>query len=232
MSIHNGHRQRLKHRFRQEGLEHFDDLHILELLLFYCVPRQDTNPLAHRLLDKFGTLSQVLEATAEELEKVEGIGENVSTFLSLIPAVNRAYQIRREQNVNIITNLEEAGEYLFPYLAGLRNENVYMLCLDVKGKVLCCKKLGEGSINSATVPVRRIVEVALNANASDVILAHNHPGGLAIPSAEDVSTTLSVAAALRAVDIELADHIVVSDNEFISLALSGYYQSSQSGIVR
>lgn len=224
MSIHQGHRQRLKERFRKEGLENFDDLYILELLLFYCVPRRDTNPLAHKLLDRFGSLPRVLEASAEELEKVEGVGENIATFLSLIPSVNRLCQIRRESQVHIINTYEEGGKYLYPYLSDRRNENVYLLSMDAKRKVLSCDKVGEGSVNSANVPVRRIVEIALAANATAVILGHNHPSGLAYPSGEDIAATQYIAKALKAMDIELVDHIIASDGDFISMALSGLYR--------
>ena len=84
MSVHDGHRQRLKERFCKEGLDNFDEHQVLELLLFYCIPRMDTNPIAHALLNRFGRLAQVLEAPVEELEKVPGIGHNAAVFLSLI----------------------------------------------------------------------------------------------------------------------------------------------------
>ena len=222
MSIHNGHRQRLKERFRSEGLDNFDELYVLELLLFYCIPRADTNPLAHRLLDHFGSLTGVLEASPEELEKIEGMGRNASTFLSLIIQVGRYYQVKRSEPGRILTNLEDCGNYLLPHLLNRDRETVYILCLDAKCKVLCCKMVGEGSVNSANVPIRRIVEIALSANATTVILAHNHPSGLAIPSADDIQTTYRLAVALDAVEITLADHIVVSNDDYVSMVQSRY----------
>lgn len=224
MSIHDGHRQRLKERFRREGLDNFDELYVLELLLFYCVPRSDTNPLAHKLLNSFGSLTAVLEASPEELEKINGIGKNVSTFLSLITQVGRYYQVKRSDPGDILQTIEQCGQYLVPYFYGRDNETVFMLCLDAKCKVICCKKVGEGSVNSANVPVRRVVEIALGANATTVVLAHNHPSGLAIPSADDIQTTLRIATALEAVDIFLADHIVVSRDDYVSIVQSGYYK--------
>lgn len=224
MSIHDGHRQRLKARFRAEGLDNFDELHVLELLLFFCVPRQDTNPLAHALLDRFGSLAQVLEAPAGELEKVPGVGENISSLLTLIPAVGRYYLVNRTMQNVILDTTDKCGEYLMPYFFGRRNETVFLLCLDAKCKVLCCKEVGEGSVNSAGIPIRRIVEMALGANATSVVLAHNHPSGVAVPSGEDVQTTLRVAKALAGVEIGLADHIVAADEDFVSLAQSGLYR--------
>ena len=223
MSIHEGHRQRLKDRFRREGLDNFDELYVLELLLFYCIPRKDTNPIAHRLLDQFGSLTAVLEASPEELEKVEGINTSASTFLSLITQVGRYYQVRRAEPGDILRTSDQCGNYLMPYFFGRDTETVFMLCLDAKCKVICCKKVGEGNVNSANIPIRRVVEMALSANATSVVLAHNHPSGLALPSADDVQTTLRVAAALETVEIALADHIVVCGDDFISMAQSQYF---------
>lgn len=223
MSIHEGHRQRLKDRFRREGLDNFDELYVLELLLFYCIPRKDTNPIAHRLLDQFGSLTAVLEASPEELEKVEGINKSASTFLSLITQVGRYYQVRRAEPGDILRTSDQCGNYLMPYFFGRDTETVFLLCLDAKCKVICCKKVGEGNVNSANIPIRRVVEMALSANATSVVLAHNHPSGLALPSADDIQTTLRVAAALETVEITLADHIVVCGDDFISMAQSQYF---------
>ena len=223
MSIHDGHRQRLKTRFREEGLDHFEEHEVLELLLYYTIPRKDTNPIAHELLARFGSLAQVLDARPEELAKVPGMGDSAATFLSLITAVGRYYLVNRTIQETILPSIEKCGQYLVPFFHGRRNEMVYILCLDAKCKGLCCKEMGEGSVNSAGVPIRRIVEAALGANATSVILAHNHPSGFALPSGEDVQTTKRVAMALDAVEIQLVDHIVVADDDFVSLAQSGLY---------
>ena len=224
MSIHQGHRQRLKDRFLKEGLDHFNDLYVLELLLYYCIPRVDTNPIAHALLDHFGSLTAVFEATAEELQKVPGIGENAATFLTLIPQVGRYYQIKRAETGDILTNPRQFCRYLAPYFIGRDNETVFLLSLDAKCKVLGCKMVGVGSVNSANIPIRRVVEIALSANATSVVLAHNHPSGLAIPSHDDIQTTLRLAKAMNAVEIVLLDHIVVADSDSVSMVESGYYR--------
>ena len=222
-NVHGGHRERLKNRFLKEGLEHFDEHQVLELLLFYCIPRQDTNPIAHALLEHFGSLSQVMEAPPSELKKVAGMGEASATFLSLLNAFDRYYQVNQASSLVILNTLEQCGRYLMPFFYGRRNETVYLLCLDAKCKVLCCKEVGEGSVNSAAVPIRRVVEMALGANATSVVLAHNHPSGLAVPSDEDQLTTRQLAIALAAVDITLVDHMIMADDEFVSLRQSGRY---------
>lgn len=229
MSIHEGHRQRLKERFCKEGLDNFDDLYVLELLLFYSVNRRDTNPIAHALLDKFGSLRYVLEASREELVTVDGVTEHTAVFLSLIREVGRYYQMQCADTGDILQTIDQCGKYLLPYFFGRENETVFLLCLDAKCKVLCCKKVGEGSVNSANISIRRIVETALNANATSVVLAHNHPSGLAIPSAEDIQTTRRLGKALYTVEITLVDHIVVADNDFVSIAQSGKYSPNENG---
>lgn len=221
MSIHDGHRQRVKQRFLEEGLDSFSDIQVLELLLFYCIPRKDTNPIAHDLLARFGSLSQVLEATVEELTKVPGISENTATFLRLMTETGRYYLVDRGTRMRILPTIEDCARYLMPYFFGRRNETVFLLCLDAKCKVLCCREIGEGSINSASVSIRKIVETALGVNATAVVLAHNHPSGIAIPSDDDVQTTCRVAAALSAVEVRLVDHIVVADDDYVSLVQSG-----------
>lgn len=231
MSIHSGHRQRLKARFRAEGLDHFNERHVLELLLFYAVPQRDTAPLAQRLIDHFGSLPQVLEASAEELERISGVGENISTLITFMTALSRYYLIQRSTNATILNTTEQCGQYLVQHFHGRRNEMVYLLCLDAKCKVLCCKEIGEGSVNSASIPIRRVVETALSVNATTVVLAHNHPSGLAIPSKEDILTTRRLAAALDTVDICLADHIVVADNDFVSIAQSGHFRPGECRVI-
>lgn len=227
MSIHEGHRQRLKDRFRLEGLDNFEERHVLELLLFFCVPRKDTAPMAQALLDHFGSLALVLGATAEELEKVPGVGYNVSTLLTLTTELSRYYASKQEEEPKILNNTDAYGKYLVPRFHRRRNETVFLLCMDAKCKLLCCKEVGEGSVNSASIPIRRVVEMALGCNATTVVLAHNHPSGLALPSGEDIQTTRRMAMALDAVDIALADHIVVADEDYVSMVQSGYYRPGE-----
>ena len=222
MSIHDGHRQRLKERFRTGGLDNFTDVQVLELALYYCIPRRDTNPIAHALIEHFGSLSQVLEASVEELQKVPGIGEGTAVYLSLLTQIGRFYLVDRSQREEILPTLDKCGEYLVPRFFGRSTETVFLLCLDAKCKVLCCREVGQGSVNSAGISVRKIVETALGVNATTVVLAHNHPSGLALPSAEDIITTRRVAAALAAVEVHLADHVVVADGDYVSMVQSGY----------
>lgn len=222
MSIHDGHRQRLKDRFLKYGLDGFTEIQALELLLFYAIPVKDTNPLAHSLLNRFGSLAKVLDAPVEKLVQVEGIKEHTATLLKLAKAIGRCYEISKLGDERVLLTIDECGEYLKPYFQNRKNETVFLLSLDAKLKVLECREVGEGSINYASVPVRRVVEIALDAGASSVVLAHNHPSGIALPSGDDIQTTRRVVAALSAVEIELVDHIIFGDNDWVSLIQSGY----------
>ena len=224
-TLHTGHRARLKAQFLQTGLDAFTDIQVLELLLFYANPRQDTNPIAHRLLNQFGTLSAVLDAPVELLESVKGVGENAALLLHLIPCVCRRYLIDRASYEQILDSTEKAGAFLVPYFFGARDEMVYLLCLDAKCKVLDCRMLSVGGVNTAAVSVRKIVEAALACNATSVVLAHNHTSGIALPSKEDEATTRQIRTALDAVGILLVDHIIVADDDFVSMADSGFFRT-------
>lgn len=222
MSMHSGHRARLKNRYREEGLDHFSRINVLEMLLFYCIPRKDTNPIAHRLLDHFGTLSDVLNAEPAELMKIEGVSENAALFLTMLPDVFRYY--RKDGNqMRIAKTIDECSRYLEDYFIGSTEEVVYLLCLDAKGKILCCREVGRGSINAAGISMRKIIETVLNTKASAVVLAHNHPSGLALPSGEDVRTTQKVASTLLPLGVTLADHLIFSEDDCVSLLASGLY---------
>ena len=226
MNIHSEHRQRVKNRFRNEGLDHFEELHALELLLFYALPRIDTNPIAHDLLNHFGNLRNVLEAPVEQLMGVNGMGEHAAILLSLVRGLSQKYMISGDSAAPLNT-LEDCGTYLINRFIGQRNEVVMLLCLDAKRAPLCCRIVSEGSVNTAEISTRKVVEAALSANATSVILAHNHPSGIAVPSMPDIVTTRRMGAALSAVDIVLEDHFVVADRDYVSLRQSNYYDPEQ-----
>lgn len=223
MSVHDGHRKRLKDRFQKEGLDSFDDLYVIELLLFYCVPRKDTNLIAHRLLERFGSLAGVLNASAHDLESVEDVGPSICGYFSLLKSVWRRYEVQQASTDLPLGSIDQCGAYIAPHFLNRNVETVFLLCLDAKCKAIACLLVGEGSVNSASISIRKIVEMALNTNATSVILAHNHPSGLALPSAEDIQTTKRLGRALAAVEIVLADHLIFADGEYVSLVQSGKY---------
>ncbi len=219
--VHSGHRQRLKDQFLTHGMDPIHDVNVLELVLFYAIPRQDTNPIAHRLLNTFGSLAAVFDATPEELMERGGLSKNAATLIKLIPAAARRQQLSRSSCHQLLDSTQKCGDYLVPFFFGATQEEVYLLGLDAKCKVLGCVKLSTGSVNSAGLSIRKVVECALNMKASSVVLAHNHTSGIAVPSQEDIRTTRSISHALDLVGVYLADHVVVADEDYVSMAESG-----------
>ena len=224
---HTGHRERMKAEFLARGLEGWPDHRVLELLLFYTIPQGDVNDLAHELVERFGSLAGVLDASVEELKKVKGVGDHTAVFLRMLPAVLGRYQGARTRLSAIINSPEEAYAWLEPYFFGARNEMVYVLCLDGKRQVLGVRKVAEGSIELAEVNTRRIAEEAIGLRAAQIYVAHNHVSNLAIPSQADWLTTDTLRSALRPIGIELIDHLVFVDGDMVSLKDSEHLKSLQ-----
>ena len=221
MGIHDGHREKTRQQFLQHGLDAFADHEVLELLLFYAIPRKDTNPIAHALMDRFGSLDAVLAAPVEELCRVKGVGESAAALLKLTPQVYRRSRMAAAERERVLNSSQRAGDYLLELFTGETAEVLYELCLDRKGKLLACRRVGEGGVSSINVDLRKIVENALLTGASGVILSHNHPSGIALPSADDCAATARVKEALGTVGLVLVDHIVVADGDYVSMADSG-----------
>lgn len=216
-NLHAGHRSRVKEEFLRRGLDSFPEHRVLELLLFYAIPQGDTNELAHRLIERFGSLAGVMDASVEDLCAVPGVGEHTAVLLRMIPGLCGRYVASRSDLGDIVDSSARVREVLGPYFFGARNEMVYLLCLDGKRKVLGVRKITEGSINAAEVTTRRITEEAMSLRASAVILAHNHVSGIAIPSNEDCATTRYLRQVLGPVGIELLDHVVFCDDDMVSM---------------
>lgn len=225
MGVHHGHRERMKQEFLQGGLAHFSEPRVLELLLFYSRLQGDVNPLAHRLLDTFGSLAGVLDAPPEALAKVPGVGENTVVLLKLLPAIAARYLASRASAEMILSDSASLHELFLPYFFGARNEMSYLACFDSKLKLLGVKKISEGSPNANEISIRKISTEALALNATVVVLAHNHPSGLATPSEEDIFTTRYIQDSLRPLGITLYDHVILADGEMVSLKDSRYLMS-------
>ncbi|MBI4857300.1 MAG: DNA repair protein RadC [Acetobacterium woodii] len=215
---HKGHRQRVKNRVINEGIDSFEDHQILELLLFYCIPMKDTNELAHLLIKHYGSLSGVFDADPRDLCDQIGITENTAVLLSLIPALARRYQQGKFREKAVLNSTTKAGEYTMALFTGRLNEAFYVICLDSQNKVNQATLLHEGTINEAPVYPRLIVETALRHQAASIILAHNHPGGSQKPSQADLDVTRKIKLATEAIAIPVVDHIIVAGERYYSFA--------------
>ena len=218
---HAGHRLRMRRRFAEQGLDGFADHEALELLLCYTNMRGNTNPLAHDLIDRFGSLRGVLEAGVEQLSAVKGVGRETAVLLSLMLPLFRRYQAELLAEKKKISSREEAEDHCLALLSGLRSERFYVICLSADGTVLGHRLIAEGSLNQVPAYPRLIAEAALNHNASLLLFCHNHPGGTPIPSVADRQATAELQAMLSLMGIGVLDHIIVSGSEARSMMAHG-----------
>ncbi len=223
MADHTGHRKRVKTEFLACGMEGWPEHRVLELLLFYALPQGDVNGLAHELIERFGTLSGVLDASVDELCKVKGVSEHTAVLLKLVPALGGRYVASRSRAGHMVRTSEDAYLELAPHFFGARNEMSYVLCLDGKNQVRGVRKLSEGCIDATAVNIRRIAEEAMALRASKVYLAHNHISNIALPSQADLNSTMVIRTALAGVGIELVDHLVFVDGDMVSMKDSQRY---------
>ncbi|MDD2648719.1 MAG: DNA repair protein RadC [Eubacteriales bacterium] len=231
-SPHKDHRARMRARFFSEGLDNFAPHEVLELLLMFAIPQKDVNPLAHELLDMFGSLDNVLCASRAQLTAVSGIGEQAAALLTLMLPLWRYHQLSRHGEHPLISNRRQAQEYCASLLSGLKYEHFYVLCLDAKYKLLRAELIGTGVTDEVPAYPRLAVEVALKYDTRFVVLCHNHPGGTLAPSRADLDITMRITTVLHGIGIQMMDHILVTPDNSMSFCQSGYIrQSTENGQV-
>lgn len=220
---HTGHRKRLKERYQKEGLFNFDPHEILELLLSYAIPRRDTNKLAHILLERFGSLSNVFKASKYELMLVDGIGLESATLIRLCMDMTRYIEIDNgNKNEENLDTTKKQKEYCRKLFVGVNHELLLMLALNSTGKLLSTITVSQGTLNRSRVDIRKIVANAISTGCTGVVLTHNHPGGNAMPSNNDIVATNLVKRGLNAVDIKLIDHIIVAEKETYEMSKTDF----------
>ena len=224
MSIHSGHRERMKQRFRETGFQGFSDVNALELLLFYAIPRQDTNPIAHALLNRFGSFHDVIDAPYEDLVKVPGVGANTATFIKMIPAVCKRYIQGKQKPKKAYLTMEQLEDYVIPLFSFEMEETLYLICMDSGNRITYCEPIAQGGMDSVVAEPRKILEIALDRRAVKVVLAHNHPSGIAAPSVSDMNLTRDIQSCLALFNIELLDHFVVAEEMCVSMRRYGGLQ--------
>ncbi len=217
-----GHRERVRRRFLDEGLDGFKDYEALEMLLFYAVPRQDTKVIAKRLIDQFGSLQAVFHTPPDRLMLEAGLTEATAALIAMLPQLARKIEEQQAQENARIRSTLDAGRDVIAMFRGRQDESVRILCLNASGKVVRRARIAEGDVNAVHFPIRKLVEEALACKAVSVILAHNHPGGTMAPSQEDLDATKAAKAALETVGIRLLDHLIVAGDNYCSLREEGY----------
>lgn len=216
-NVHEEHRERMRNKYVNKGIEVFEQHEILEMLLFYAIPRKNTNDIAHRLLEACGSLSAVFDAPIDILMQ-QGLSYNAAVLLHMIPDLSRAYQSDKFDNEEKIITDENIGKKMVHLFAGKNEECVYAFFLDAKGKEKYSGIISKGDASSAPLFSKDIVSIAARCKAVTVIIAHNHPSGVAFPSRADLEATADIADALDTIGIHLADHIIVADRDYISLS--------------
>lgn len=216
-NVHEGHRERIRQRFREQGLLGFAEHEILELLLTFAIARKDVNPLAHELIAQFGSLAGVLEADERELMRVKGIGENAASLLTLMPELFAAYQRSALGERPVVSNLQQARAFCRPLFFGAHEELVYAICLDKNDRVIHPALLRRGTVDEVAIYPREIVELVVRYHAHAVLLTHNHPSGQASPSQADYETTRRISTALSAIGVTLLDHLILTDTDMYSM---------------
>ena len=220
---HSGHRDRLRKKFLSNGFDGLEKHEVLELVLYYGIPRKDTNPIAHKLLDCFGSISAVMDAPIDKLKEA-GISENCAIYLKMIPQICRMYMEDKHNNKDKIIDSNNIGDKLKYKFVGRDYEAVVLMLMDSKYKEVFCGVVSKGSVSACEIYVRKIKELAVLYNAKFAVLSHNHPSGLALPSNDDIVTTKKIYNALRLIDVALIDHIIVADDDYVSLNESGFME--------
>jgi len=218
-NVHSGHRSRVRKKFLDNGIDSFEPHEVLELLLFYAVPMKNTSILAHKLLDSFGSISAIFDAPYDALVEA-GLTESQAVMLKLMPDITRLYIEDKHNNKSKVVDVDNLPDVIIRKFIGRENENVLALLIDAKGKEVFCGIVSKGSLNDTTLPIRKIVDFSLRYNAKSVIVAHNHPSGVALPSRDDIDATVNLKNALDLIGVRLLDHYIVADNDCVSLAQS------------
>ena len=221
---HEGHRERMREEFLSGDINENTPHHrILELLLFYCVPRVDTNELAHELLDKYGTMPGVLDAPIDELCKFRYMSRNGATLLKLIMPIARVYTASKQSSALDFCSLEDIGNFFASRFAGVTHECVAALFLNSAYGYIDFNFISEGSMDSVGISIKDLLKRTLEKNAAAIAIVHNHPSGIALPSASDRFITETISETLRHVGITFVDHVIISGSDYVSMAQSSEY---------
>ena len=223
--IHDNHRKRVREEFLKKGFDLDTPPHkIIEMLLFYSIPRKDTNETAHLLLDKFGSIEALLEANPKEIMKVNGCAETTAALIKLVQTISKYYINEKKKSDFTIGSLDDIHKYIFDRYIGVTEEEVAITSLDNRLRIVGFDVIGKGDVSSALASTRKAAEAVMARKATIAVLSHNHPGDYPLPSGDDIKTTEKMYAALRTVKVRLIDHVIIGNNEYVSLFKSSKYK--------
>ena len=216
-----GHRLRMRERLLTGGADALADHELLEMALFLAVPRSDTKPVAKRLLARFGSFANVVSAAPPELVAVDGMGQAGAAALKLVQAA--ALRLVRAEVADrpVLSNWDALMAYLNAAMARERTEQVRILFLDSRNRLLADEVANRGTVNHAPVYPREVVRRALELQAAAIIVAHNHPSGDPTPSQDDIAMTQRIVDAAAALSIAVHDHVIIGNGRWLSLRALG-----------
>lgn len=222
-NIHDGHRARMRESvYVKNGFDGMADHEVLEYILSMFVPRKDTNPMAHELINYFGSFANVLDANVDDLIKVSGLGKRTAIFLNSFQYILKRYKECKSKTLKIISNLHDIEMFIGDRIRYLPKEELHVIFLNSSNMLLTCKQIGTGSNNKVTFETKSIIETALATNASSVVLVHNHPSGSCTPSPEDIKLTRELYFNLYLNGLNLAEHIIFTANSKYSFNEGGH----------
>lgn len=225
-NLHDGHRQRVKERFLKHGVESFTEVQVIETLLFYAIPKKDTNDTAHLLLNAFGSLKKVFEADYDQLIKVKGIGDNAASLIKFFQMASRRYLelVYTESEEKVYNTPESLMDYCMRLFLGEKKELFYVIGLDADLVIVDRELINNGCPDSVYIPFRKITDFIHKTNTSRIVLAHNHPNGICLASKDDVNTTKDIVETMEPIGVEVVDHIIVGKTGASSMKKSLYAQ--------
>ena len=219
------HRERVRQAYLKNSFESMSDSSVLELLLFYAIPRKDVKEVSYALLNRFGTLEAVFDADIKELMKVEGVGENTAILINLCKNINLRIEKNKNRFIKKLDNSQKAMEFAKNELSNLSREEVIIITMDNSLNVISVTRASQGGAGHAVVEPYKIMESIFKDNASNIILAHNHPKGSAVPSMDDINFTVEMLGFCRKINVKLNDHIIVGQNDVLSMVSDLRYAS-------
>lgn len=218
-----GHRQRMRDNYLNNGIDAMQDYQVLELFLSFVILRKDVKQVAYDLMNNFGSIDAVFKAPVDRLMQIKGVGERTAVAISLVNDINARVKQKDNQGITQLVNSQLARQYVQNEIGKCRQERVIAIMLNNDMLILGCHTIANGSVNSATIDPRKVLEYVLKTDASSVIIAHNHPDGEAVPSAADINFTLELLALLRKININLIDHIIVGEDGAMSMNSDARY---------
>lgn len=217
-NVHRGHRQRMREKFLQSGLEGFAEHELIEMMLYYAVPIKNTNELAHRLKNEFGGIVNILDADESHLRSIEGVGDGTVTMIKFIRSCVEKYINEKDNISNVRLTPANINTYIKNLFFGHTREMLYAVLLDRDCIVKKVKKISVGTVNATPLYPREIVQFAVNEKYPYLLIAHNHPNGDPTPSAADLKITKTVELALSFIEVRLVDHVIVAGEKVVSIA--------------